>query len=91
MSAQETSQATEPEIPAESRFSELLCRAKTPRIGDTFRKGEQVATVKAVADGKVWYDITHGNYEPSHCCEEIEDYVRLVDKTITNGATFEAA
>ena len=72
-------------------ISDLLCRAKTPKEGDTFRKYTSLCVVKSVGDGQVWYDIIHGTDEPTHCRETIEEYVRLVDRTIENGATFEAA
>lgn len=70
---------------------DLLGRAKTPKPGDTFRKGEQICVVQSVGDGQVWYDIMTGTFPPLHKMEYIEDYVRLVDRTLANGATFEAA
>ena len=67
----------------------ILQRAKTPREGDRFLKGESTVTVTAVGDGQVWYAVVHGNHPAHNCCEMIEDYCRLADKTIANGAQFE--
>ena len=74
-------------------LKQSLCRAQNPREGDCFRKGESTSTIRAVGDGMVWYDIQHGiiDHEPCHAHCSLEEYRDLAKRTLTNGATFEAA
>jgi hypothetical protein len=64
-------------------------RHARPQVGDTFKRCRATLRVKAVSDGKVWYDTTFDDDPETyhHECTQ-EDWPRLAVKTIDNGAVF---
>jgi hypothetical protein len=72
-------------------ISDLLIRARQPKQGDTYHAGDLSCVVKSIDDGQVWYDMQRDDQEPSHHSATIEEFARLAEKTIRNGAIFKEA